>query len=145
MRQHTLKAQLILADGDIIEGFSFDAENSNAGEVVFNTGMVGYPEALTDPSYAGQILILTTPMIGNYGVPPDVKDEFGLSKYFESDRIHIAGLIVTDYSIEYSHWNGAKSLSQWLTEAGIPALYGIDTRMVLCMVFCFFDMVLCSN
>ena len=112
----------------MIEGISIGVAKSNAGEVVFNTGMVGYREALTDPSYAGQSLVLTTPMIGNYGVPPDVKDQYGLSKYFESDKIHIAGLIVTDYSVDYSHWNAAKSLSQWLTDAGIPALYGIDTR-----------------
>jgi len=122
------KGRLVLADGDVIEGISFGAFKSNAGEVVFNTGMVGYPEALTDPSYAGQILILTSPMIGNYGVPPTEKDEYGLSKFFESDKIHIAGLIVCDYSVEYSHWNAAQSLSHWLTEAGIPALFGIDTR-----------------
>lgn len=69
-------------------------------------------------------------MIGNYGVPPDTKDEFGLTKFFEGEKIHIAGLIVTDYSVEYSHWNATKSLSQWLTEAGVPALYGVDTRML---------------
>lgn len=120
--------KLVLLDGQTVEGISFGAKKSLAGEVVFNTGMVGYPEALTDPSYTGQILVLTSPMIGNYGVPADDKDENGISKFFEGDRIHIAGLIVTDYSIDYSHWNAAKSLSQWLTEAGIPALCGVDTR-----------------
>jgi carbamoyl-phosphate synthase small subunit len=122
------RGKLVLADGDVVEGYSFGASKSVTGEIVFNTGMVGYPEALTDPSYRGQILVLTSPMIGNYGVPPDTKDDFGLPKFFESDKIHISGLIVTDYSVEYSHWNATKSLSQWLTEAGIPALYGIDTR-----------------
>jgi carbamoyl-phosphate synthase small subunit len=120
--------RLVLIDGQAVEGISFGAKKSIAGEVVFNTGMVGYPEALTDPSYSGQILVLTTPMVGNYGVPADSKDENGLLKFFEGEKIHIAGLIVTDYSIEYSHWNAAKSLSQWLIQADIPALYGIDTR-----------------
>lgn len=119
---------LVLIDGEVIEGISFGARTSVAGEVVFNTGMVGYPEALTDPSYSGQILVLTSPMIGNYGVPSDDVDEFGLSKHFEGTKIYISGLIVTDYSLEYSHWNAAKSLSQWLNEQNIPALYGIDTR-----------------
>lgn len=99
-----------------------------AGETVFTTGMVGYPEALTDPSYCGQILVLTAAMIGNYGVPGDDRDEYGLPRFFESDKIHITGLIVADYSAEYSHWNAVKSLGQWLTEAGIPAIYGVDTR-----------------
>eukprot|EP00602_Paraphysomonas_sp_CaronLab_P004988 CAMPEP_0185029084 /NCGR_PEP_ID=MMETSP1103-20130426/15178_1 /TAXON_ID=36769 /ORGANISM="Paraphysomonas bandaiensis, Strain Caron Lab Isolate" /LENGTH=1476 /DNA_ID=CAMNT_0027563701 /DNA_START=111 /DNA_END=4541 /DNA_ORIENTATION=- len=122
------KGKLVLADGDEIQGYSFGANKSMAGEVVFNTGMVGYPESLTDPSYCGQILVLTFPMIGNYGVPSDSKDENGLLKYFESRKIQVAGLIVAEYSQTYSHWNAAKSLGQWLSEAGIPALYGIDTR-----------------
>ena len=122
------KGKLILQDGLDVEGFSFGALKSMAGELVFNTGMVGYPEALSDPSYSGQILVLTSPMVGNYGVPPDTKDANGLPHFFESDKIHIAGLIVCDYSAEFSHWNAAKSLGQWLTEAGIPALYGVDTR-----------------
>ena len=98
--------------------------------------MVGYVEALTDPSYRGQILVLTFPMIGNYGVPStESRDDVGnasglngLPTYLESDRIHVAGLIVTDYSADFSHWNAAKSLGQWLTESGIPALFGVDTR-----------------
>lgn len=122
------KGNLILADGLEVEGYSFGAKKSMAGELVFNTGMVGYPEALSDPSYSGQILVLTSPMIGNYGVPPESKDENGLPHFFESDKIHIAGLIVCDYSSEFSHWNAEKSLGQWLTDAGIPALFGIDTR-----------------
>ena len=123
-----LKGKLILEDGIDVEGYSFGAVKSMAGELVFNTGMVGYPEALSDPSYSGQILVLTSPMIGNYGVPPMTKDENGLPHFFESDKIHIAGLIVCDYSSEFSHWNAEKSLGQWLSEAGIPALYGVDTR-----------------
>jgi carbamoyl-phosphate synthase/aspartate carbamoyltransferase len=117
-----------MADGDVVEGYSFGAETSISGEVVFNTGMVGYPEALTDPSYKGQILVLTSPMIGNYGVPSEEIDQNGISYFFESDKIHIAGLIVADYSVEYSHWNAWKSLSQWLIAAKVPALFGIDTR-----------------
>jgi carbamoylphosphate synthase small subunit len=91
--------------------------------------MVGYPEALTDPSYRGQILVLTYPLVGNYGVPDDrIVDEHGLPKYFESSSIHIAGLIVSSYSWQHSHWAARKSLSKWLNDNGIPALYGVDTR-----------------
>ena len=100
-----------------------------AGEVVFNTGMVGYPEALTDPSYRGQILVLTFPLVGNYGVPDDtIIDKHGLPEYFESNEVHISGLIVSSYSFEHSHWTATRSLSDWLKKAGVPALYGIDTR-----------------
>lgn len=100
-----------------------------SGEVVFNTGMVGYPEALTDPSYRGQILVLTYPLIGNYGVPDEnIKDEYGLPKYFESNAIHIAGLVVSSYSWHHSHWAAQKSLSKWLYDNNIPGIYGVDTR-----------------
>ena len=122
------KGRLVLADGDEVEGYSFGAPVTCTGEAVFTTGMVGYPEALTDPSFSGQILILTAAMIGNYGVPPDTKDSYGLPLYYESHKIHISGLIVADYSENFSHWNAVKSLGQWLTENGIPALYGVDTR-----------------
>ncbi len=122
------KIKLILEDGTVFEGNSFGCHKSVAGEVVFNTAMTGYPESLTDPSYKGQILVLTYPLIGNYGVPVDDKDEHGLPKFFESDRIHLSGLIVSDYSFEYSHWNAQKSLSQWLNEQKVPGIYGIDTR-----------------
>ena len=94
--------------------FSFGETVSRSGEVVFNTGMVGYPESLTDPSYRGQILVFTFPMVGNYGVPGEELDEYGLPKYFESDQIHVAGVIVADYSFEYSHWAAKKSLGDWL-------------------------------
>lgn len=121
--------KLVLEDGAEYVGKSFGYEGSIAGEVVFNTAMVGYPESLTDPSYKGQILVMTYPLIGNYGVP--VADrENNMPKFFESDRIHISGLVITDYSFEYSHWNAAKSLSQWLVENKIPAVYAVDTRAI---------------
>ncbi len=124
-----VKARLELEDGSVFHGFSFGAMKPVAGEVVFNTGMVGYPESFTDPSYHGQILVLTYPLIGNYGVPAP-RMESGLDQVFESDRIHISGLIVSEYSQEYSHWQATCSLSQWLIEQEVPAVYGIDTRML---------------
>ncbi|MEI7499168.1 MAG: glutamine-hydrolyzing carbamoyl-phosphate synthase small subunit [Bacteroidota bacterium] len=119
--------QLILDDGTCFKGRSFGAQRAAAGEVVFNTAMTGYPESLTDPSYKGQILVLTYPLIGNYGVPGRVIKE-QLSKYFESDQVHISGLIVAGYSAEYSHWNALDSLSDWLKEHNVPGICGIDTR-----------------
>ena len=121
-------AKLVLEDGSVFQGYSFGAKKSSAGEVVFNTGMVGYPESMTDPSYSGQILCLTYPLIGNYGVPEYQKDEFGLLKSFESDKIHIKGLVISDYSEKYSHWSAIKSLDSWMKENNVPGLYGIDTR-----------------
>jgi len=121
------KVRLILENGEEFEGFSFGAEKSASGEVVFSTGMVGYPESLTDPSYKGQILVLTYPLIGNYGVPGK-ETENGLVKNFESDSIQITALIVSDYSFEYSHWSARKSLAEWLKEENIPGIHGIDTR-----------------
>ncbi|KAF9324806.1 hypothetical protein BG006_000216, partial [Podila minutissima] len=125
-------ATLVLKDGSSFQGISFGAEaRSISGECVFQTGMVGYPESLTDPSYRGQILVLTFPLIGNYGVPsreimdPLLKD---LPKYFESNEVHIAGLIVGQYSQDFSHFLAASSLSTWLKEFNVPAIYGIDTR-----------------
>lgn len=126
--QYDAKGKLILKDGEILDGFSFGAHTDISGEVVFNTGMVGYPEALTDPSYSGQILVLTTPMVGNYGVPNNDKDEYNLSHYFEGEKIYISGLIITDYTDHPSHWNCIKTLGNWLKENNIPALCGIDTR-----------------
>uniref|UniRef100_A0A673C4P3 Multifunctional protein CAD n=1 Tax=Sphaeramia orbicularis TaxID=375764 RepID=A0A673C4P3_9TELE len=95
---------------------------------VFQTGMVGYPEALTDPSYRCQLLTLTYPLVGNYGVPPDEEGEFGLSKWFESSRIHAAALIIGELSENPSHWSSTRSLDQWLKEQGVPGVQGIDTR-----------------
>ncbi len=119
--------QLLLNDGTCFEGKAFGAERPVAGEVVFNTAMTGYPESLTDPSYKGQILVLTYPLIGNYGVPGnDLKNR--ISSHFESDRIHISGLVISTYSAEYSHWNALESLSDWLKENNVPGISGIDTR-----------------
>ena len=118
---------LELEDGTVAEGLSFGAARSVSGEVVFNTGMVGYPESLTDPSYRGQILVLTYPLVGNYGVPP-AERERGILKHFESERIQIAGLVVSEYCARYSHWNAVKSLGEWLGENGVPAIQGVDTR-----------------
>lgn len=122
-----IKAKLILEDGSIFHGKSFGYSRSVAGEVVFNTSMTGYPESLTDPSYAGQILVATYPLIGNYGVPADTLEN-GLYKFLESDKIQVTALIVAEYSFEFSHWNAAESLSEWLVRNQVPALYGIDTR-----------------
>ncbi len=123
-------AKLVLEDGSEFLGNSFGADVSISGEVVFNTGMVGYPESLTDPSYKGQILVLTYPLIGNYGVPGEERDEYGLLKFFESEKIQASGLIISDYSQKYSHWNAKKSLSDWMKEHNVPGIYGIDTRML---------------
>ncbi len=119
--------RLILEDGTIFTGSVFACPRSVAGEVVFNTGMVGYPETLTDPSYRGQILVLTYPLIGNYGVPP-CNSNNGLSPGFESERIQIEGLVVSSYTPHYSHWSASRSLGDWLTEHHVPALQGVDTR-----------------
>ena len=120
-------AKLVLGDGSVFQGHAFGYKKNVNGEVVFNTGMIGYPESLTDPSYRGQILVLTYPLIGNYGISEYDKED-DLLKYFESDRIQIQGLIITDYSNSYSHWNAKKSLSDWMKEHNIPGIYGIDTR-----------------
>ncbi|KAJ1629546.1 carbamoyl-phosphate synthase arginine-specific small chain, partial [Pavlovales sp. CCMP2436] len=122
---------LVLEDGTRLRGVSFGAEVALAGELVFTTGMVGYPETLTDPSYARQMIVMTYPIIGNYGVPSaDELDSLGLPANFESSKIHAAALIVGDYSHHHSHWTSRRSLSQWLMEQKIPALYGIDTRLL---------------
>jgi len=127
MESRTKESRLILEDGSVFEGYSFGSKKVVNGEVVFNTGMVGYPESLTDPSYRGQILVLTYPLIGNYGVPGNEKEDKVL-KHFESDRIQVQGLIISDYSDKYSHWNAKKSLSAWMKEHNVPGIYGIDTR-----------------
>jgi len=122
-----MKSRLTLEDGSVFEGRSFGFPQSVSGEVVFNTGMVGYPETLTDPSYKGQILVTTCPLIGNYGVSSDHPvDEIGSP--FESDKLQISGLVVSEVSADHNHWNATRSLPQWLVEQGVPALWGIDTR-----------------
>jgi len=136
------KGYLTLEDGKIFEGDSFGSESDVAGEVVFNTGMVGYPEGFTDPSYYGQILTMTYPLIGNYGVPqmkvpkesevpkvPKAQNKNNIiNPYFESDKVHIRGLIVSSYIESTNHWQATQSLSSWLLKQNVPALSGIDTR-----------------
>ena len=122
------KATLILSDGTEFHGYAFGAERPVAGEVVFNTAMTGYPESLTDPSYAGQLMVLTYPLVGNYGVPPFSFEKDGLPTYMESTKIHAEAIIVSDYSEEYSHWNAVESLGDWLKREGVPGITGIDTR-----------------
>lgn len=124
---HNQQIKLVLEDGTEFIGKSFGFNRSVAGEVVFNTAMTGYPENLSDPSYTGQILVATYPLIGNYGVPEEVKED-GLLKYFESEKMQISALVISDYSFAYSHWNSKKSLANWLKENKIPGIYGIDTR-----------------
>ncbi|NUO79899.1 glutamine-hydrolyzing carbamoyl-phosphate synthase small subunit [candidate division KSB1 bacterium] len=124
-----MNAKLLLEDGSIFNGTSFGWSGSVAGEVVFNTGMVGYPECFTDPSYKGQILILTYPLIGNYGVPAE-SERNGLNAVFESKRIQISGLVVSEYSANFSHWDAQQSLASWLKENRVPGLAGVDTRML---------------
>ncbi|CAI5771615.1 isoform X1 [Podarcis lilfordi] len=120
---------LVLEDGTLVRGRPFGAAKvAAAGEVVFQTGMVGYLEALTDPSYKSQILVLTYPLVGNYGVPPDEEGPYGLSRWFESSSIHVAALIVGECSRNPSHWSATTSLDRWLQEKGIPGLEGVDTR-----------------
>jgi carbamoyl-phosphate synthase small subunit len=111
----------------VFPGVPFGFPAPVSGEVVFNTGMVGYPETLTDPSYRGQILVLTYPLVGNYGVPESRMTE-GLDLAFESSEIQVAGLVVAEASMDYSHWSAAKGLGQWLYEHGVPGLTQVDTR-----------------
>lgn len=117
---------LVLEDGSVFSGFSFGAAIEADGEVVFNTGMVGYPESFTDPSYRGQILALTYPLIGNYGVPASTEE--ALSQAFESEKVQIAGLVVSEYSDNFSHWQSRQNLSDWLQKQNIAGIAGIDTR-----------------
>ena len=123
---------LELADGTVYEGYSFGAQKSISGELVFQTGMVGYPESVTDPSYRGQILVITFPLVGNYGVPSrKTMDELlgDLPKHFEASEIHIAGLVTASYAGEdFSHFLAESSLGTWLKEQGVPAMHGVDTR-----------------
>lgn len=126
--RHTPSAVLELEDGTKFHGYSFGSNTSTSGEVVFNTAMTGYPESLTDPSYEGQILVTTFPLLGNYGVPPQQNTDANLSTYYEGDRIHCRAIIAQDYSWEHSHWLADRSLSEWLADQGIVGVYGIDTR-----------------
>ena len=125
------KATLRLQDGREFAGWSFGYDGPAIGEVVFSTAMVGYPESLTDPSYSGQILCVSYPLVGNYGIPEEQPDAEGLCTRFESERIHVRGLVIADYSEKYSHWDAVKSLDQWLKEQKIPGICGIDTRALV--------------
>ena len=122
------KATLTLQDGTSFEGYSFGAEKNIVGEVVFNTAMNGYPESLTDPSYMGQMMVMTYPMVGNYGIPSSEVSPEGISRYLESEHIYMQAILVADYSAEYSHWNATSSLADRLKEEGTVGLTNIDTR-----------------
>lgn len=116
-----------MEDGTEINGKLFGAAKPASGEVVFNTGMVGYPETLTDPSYTGQILTITFPLIGNYGIEKELEST---QSSFESKGIKISGLIISDYSKDFSHWSAFQSLSKWLEEYNVPGLCEVDTRLL---------------
>ncbi len=133
------KVTLVLSDGTQFHGESFGYDMPVAGEVVFNTAMMGYPESLTDPSYAGQLMVLTYPLVGNYGVPPftfqgtskamaSANPMRHLPNFMESDRIYASAIIVADYSETFSHWNAVESLGDWLKREKVPGVTGIDTR-----------------
>lgn len=125
------RATFTIRDGPIFHGKSFGAKTSISGEAVFTTSLVGYPESMTDPSYRGQILVFTQPLIGNYGVPSDARDEYGLLKYFESPNIQACGIVVADAALKYSHWTAVESLSDWCAREGVPAITGVDTRAIV--------------
>ena len=139
------KLKLVLEDGTVFEGESFGAHRETEGEVVFATAMVGYPESLTDPSYNGQILTFTSPLVGNYGVPPHTTQtatasfankersnlnntQGTLEQFLESSRIWPRAIIVNEYSDEFNHWEASQSLRDWLKEHDVPGITGIDTR-----------------
>lgn len=123
------ECRLILEDGAVFPGYSFASKKMVTGEVVFNTGMVGYPESLTDASYKGQILVFTYPLIGNYGVPGDEREN-NLLKFFESDKIQVQGVVLSDHPNDYSHWNAKRSLPDWMKEHDVPGIFGVDTRQL---------------
>lgn len=125
------RATFTIRNGPIFHGTSFGARSNISGEAVFTTSLVGYPESLTDPSYRGQILVFTQPLIGNYGVPSGVRDEFSLLKYFESPNIQPCGVVVADVAEKYSHWTAVESLGDWCIREGVPAITGVDTRAIV--------------
>jgi carbamoyl-phosphate synthase small subunit len=118
-------------DGPVFRGKAFGANANISGEAVFTTSLVGYPESMTDPSYRGQILVFTQPLIGNYGVPSSERDQFNLLKYFESPHIQCAGVVVADVAEKYSHWTAVESLADWCAREGVPAISGVDTRAIV--------------
>lgn len=121
------RAKLVLEDGTVFEGYAFGAEKSVSGELVFNTAMTGYPESLTDPSYKGQLLVSTYPLIGNYGVPFQ-SENHQMLEFYESNRIQVSALIISEYSFQFNHWNAEMSLDDWMKSSDVPGIYGIDTR-----------------
>jgi carbamoyl-phosphate synthase small subunit len=125
--KETGKAVLVLEDGSTFVGSGFGAPKKVSGEIVFSTSMVGYPESLTDPSYKGQILTFTYPLVGNYGVPPYDKEK-GVLNYFESDDIKVTGFVVHELCKNPFHWASTRTLDQWLKDEDVPGIYGIDTR-----------------
>jgi len=125
------RATFTIRDGPVFHGKSFGAKTNISGEAVFTTSLVGYPESMTDPSYRGQILVFTQPLIGNYGVPSSQRDEYGLLKYFESPNIQCLGIVVADYAEKYSHWTAVQSLADWCAAEGVPAITSVDTRAVV--------------
>ncbi|KAL2043756.1 hypothetical protein N7G274_003275 [Stereocaulon virgatum] len=124
-------ANFTIRNGPVFNGKSFGAKSNVSGEAVFTTSLVGYPESLTDPSYRGQILVFTQPLIGNYGVPSSARDENGLLRYFESPNIQAVGVVVADVAEQYSHWTAVESLSEWCAREGVPAISGVDTRAIV--------------
>ncbi|KAK4246422.1 carbamoyl-phosphate synthase arginine-specific small chain [Corynascus novoguineensis] len=124
-------ATLTIRDGPVFHGTAFGANSNISGEAVFTTSLVGYPESMTDPSYRGQILVFTQPLIGNYGVPSNERDEYNLLKYFESPHIQCAGVVVADVAEKYSHWTAVESLSEWCAREGVPVISGVDTRAIV--------------
>ncbi|KAM0255854.1 hypothetical protein ACHAQJ_005359 [Trichoderma viride] len=127
----SLPATFTIRDGPVFRGKAFGANTNISGEAVFTTSLVGYPESMTDPSYRGQILVFTQPLIGNYGVPSSERDELNLLKYFESPHIQCAGVVVSDVALKYSHWTAVESLSEWCAREGVPAISGVDTRAIV--------------
>lgn len=126
------RATLTIRDGPVFHGKSFGANANISGEAVFTTGMVGYPESMTDPSYRGQILVFTQPLIGNYGVPSGrARDALNLLKYFESPHIQCKGIVVSNAAMEYSHWTAVESLGDWCKREGVAAITDVDTRAIV--------------
>jgi len=132
MKRKAIPASLVLEDGAEFAGWSFGRARSQAGEVVFTTGMTGYPQSLTDPSFRGQILVSTYPLMGNYGVPAPGFDEQGIPLHFESADIQVSGFVVSELCDEPSHFASASSLDAWMDKGGVPGIWGVDTRALTC-------------